>query len=176
MRQGEEIRVRIWKGQEDSVDTALRSAAPRAAEELVDELSGRVLASATRRSGRTSRTAFGAALTVFMLGTFASFGGLGYAATSAQSTVTAVKRVVVKEQKTKTAAAQTSAATQYGAQDVPTVKTPSDPVVRVAGTTATQPQQTGTLPFTGYGLGATAALGTALLALGLLLRRREQLE
>lgn len=167
--------MRIWKGNGDSVESALRSAAPRAADELVDELSGRVLASATRRSGRSSRTAFGAALTVFMLGTFASFGGLGYAATSAQSTMTAVKRVVVAEKATKTAA-QTSAATQYGAQNVPTVKTPSEPVVRVAGTTATQPRQTGTLPFTGYGLGATAALGTALLALGLVLRRREQLE
>jgi hypothetical protein len=167
--------VKIWKGQQDPVDNALRSAAPRAADELVDELSGRVLASATRRSGRSSRTAFGAALTVFMLGTFASFGGIGYAATSAQSTVTAVKRVVIAEKKAKTVA-QTSAATQYGAQKVPTVKTPSEPVVRVAGTSATQPQQTGTLPFTGYGLGATAALGAALLALGLVLRRREQLE
>lgn len=167
--------MRIWKGQQDSVDTALRSAAPRAADELVDELSGRVLASATRRTGRSSRTAFGAALTVFMLGTFASFGGLGYAASSAQSTATAVKRVVVAKKSTKTVV-QTSAATQYGAQTVPTVKAPSDPVVRVAGTSATQPQQTGTLPFTGYGLGGTAALGTALLALGLVLRRREQLE
>jgi hypothetical protein len=170
-----------WKRERDSVEAALREARPTASDELVDELSERVLATKVTRSGHGSRFAFAAALTVFMLGTFASFGGLSYAASSAQTTASAMKQIVApaKVQKQKH---HSSASTQYGEQSVltPPVAKPKpkkpDPTVKVAAATAGSPPQSGTLPFTGYGLGMTAAIGSLLLALGVFLRRREARE
>jgi hypothetical protein len=163
-----------WKRKRDPVEAALREARPAASDELVGQLSERVLATAVTRSNRGSRLAFGAAVTVFMLGTFASFGGLGYAASSAQTTATAVKRVVAPAKTQK--AHRSSAASQYGEQSVltPPVAKPKDPAptARVAAASAASPPKSGTLPFTGLGLGATALLGSLLLTLGVVLRRR----
>ena len=107
-----------WKRERDPVDSVLRSAAPRPSDDLVAGLSDRVLATAPKRAGRGSRTAFAAALAVFMLGTFASFGGLGYAASGAQSASEVVKRVVAPA-KVQKQAKRTAAAGQYGEQAVP---------------------------------------------------------
>jgi hypothetical protein len=162
--------MRFWGRGRDSVEEALRAARPVADDELVDGLTARVAASnAPRpRTNRGSRLAFGAAVTVFMLGTFASFGGLGYAATNQQAA---------------TAKSQSAAGAQYDEEKVPsgessvtppTLTPPkSPPTVSVAGE-STAPKSTGTLPFTGLGLGATALLGSMLLVLGVFLRRREE--
>jgi hypothetical protein len=166
--------MRFWGRGRDSVEVALRAARPVADDELVDGLAARVAASnAPRtRTNRGSRLAFGAAVTVFMLGTFASFGGLGYAATNAA------------DGKATAAKSQSAASAQYDEEKVPTVgessaATPtltppkSSPTVSVAGE-STAPKSSGTLPFTGLGLGATALLGSMLLVFGVFLRRREE--
>lgn len=167
-----------WKRERDPVDGVLRSSAPRPSDDLVAGLSERVLATAPKRVGRGSRTAFASALAVFMLGTFASFGGLSYAASGAQTASDVVKRVVAPAKVEKKQAKRSAAAAQYGEAQVPqpepqaTNDPTPEPVVQVAGAT-TPPVQSDTLPFTGLGLGGTAALGLALLALGAFLRRRE---
>jgi hypothetical protein len=169
-----------WKRERDSVEAALRGARPTASDELVGELGERVLATKVPRSGHGSRFAFAAALTVFMLGTFASFGGLSHAASSAQTTASAVKRIVAPA-KAQKRTHRSSASTQYGEQSVLTPpvaksKKPKPTVQVAAATAAGDPPQSGTLPFTGYGLGMTAAIGSLLLALGVYLRRRESRE
>lgn len=181
-----------WKKDRDPVEQALRVDRPEPPEGLLAELTGRI--PADRRAGG-SRTAFLAALTVFMLGSFASFGGLGYAASSAQSTVKAVKRTVAPASKQKTIStrlAVSSADDQYNEKALTVKRVASaKPVKRVASATAstkTSKPATGsatppvaavqgeTLPFTGFGLGATVGLGSLLLALGVFLRRREAQE
>jgi hypothetical protein len=168
-----------WKRERDSVEAALREARSTASDELVGELSERVLATKVPRSVHGSRFAFAAALTVFMLGTFASFGGLSHAASSAQTTASAVKRIVAPA-KAQKRTHRSSASTQYGEQSVltpPVAKSKKPkPTVQVAAATAGSPPQSGTLPFTGYGLGMTAAMASLLLALGVYLRRRESRE
>jgi hypothetical protein len=104
---------------------------------------------------------------------FASFGGLGYTASGAASTYQAVKQVVAK-QKVTVAVHKTSASDQYG----PTPSAPK-PTQHVAGAPA---QHSGvaaaaaseTLPFTGYSLVGTMILSLILIAVGLILRRRER--
>lgn len=119
-----------------------------------------------------------------MLGTFGSFGGLGYAASSAQGTVKVVKHIVVPVKVRRTAAVRTSATDQYG--NVTTVvksvtKTVVKPTVKtqVLAARATKPTTTpssGTLPFTGFSLIGTLVFALALIALGVFLRRRESRE
>src|SRR5919109_1483776 len=101
----------FWKRSEDALERALRVERPDAPESLVSGLVGRVEAS--RAPHRWSRVSFAGALTVFMLGTFASFGGLGYASESVQSAASAVTRVV-KTQKAQAPTKQSAAQTQYG--------------------------------------------------------------
>jgi hypothetical protein len=169
----------IWQRKRDSVGNALRSARPEASEDLVARLGGDVASASARpaRRSRGSRVAFGTALLVFVLGSFASFGGLSYAATGAKNTATAVQKAVAPA---KAEPKQTSATAQYDEEQVPTPPTGVDeeepPVVQIAGESA-GPQPAGdTLPFTGFGLGMTVALGAALLLLGIVLRRREARE
>ena len=165
----------FWGKRRDRVDEALRSARPVASDELVDSLTQQVVAATAPKASRSrgSRLAFGAAVTVFMVGTFASFGGLGYAATTAD------------QANAKAQAPQSAASAQYDEEKVPSpptgkasVLTPpkSPPSVSVAGQSTAPQAASGTLPFTGIGLGATAALGTMLLLLGVMLRRREARE
>ena len=86
----------IWRRKRDTVGNELRSARPEASEDLVARLDGQVIAANDRlaRRNRGSRLAFGTALLVFVLGSFASFGGLSYAATGAKNTATAVQKAV----------------------------------------------------------------------------------
>lgn len=177
----------IWERKRDRVGNALRRARPEASEDLVASLSEQVVVTAERsvRANRGSRLAFGTALVVLMVGSFASFGGLSYAASGAKSTATAVQKAVAPakaERKT------TSAAAQYDEEKVPTPtvvkqdspgpptvveEDSSGPTIRVAGQSAGPRATNDTLPFTGFGLGMTAALGSLLLLLGIVLRRRE---
>ena len=133
-----------------------------------------------------------------MLGTLASFGGLGYAASSTKGAFVAVKKVVAPSR--PQAAGNTAAADQYQPQKVtichkghtitisrsalPAHLRHGDtvgPCGGVAGASATRTQggalgATGTsgatLPFTGVSLAATVLLSLVLLTLGFALRRR----
>jgi hypothetical protein len=112
---------------------------------------------------RRSRFAFGAALVVLVMGTFLSFGGAAYAASGAS-------------EKPTSTASTSAAADEYGKQPVAQVLTP--PTARVAAATAstTADPKSGTLPFTGVGLGSTLLVSLLLVSLGLYLRRRESRE
>ena len=130
---------------------------------------------------RGSRLAFASALAVLVIGTFLSFGGAAYAANGAT-------------QAPATPASTSAAADEYGDQAVaevpltpptapksqePTSQKPTsqEPTTQVEGATATAPaQKSGTLPFTGVGLGSTALVSLLLVSLGVYLRRRESRE
>jgi hypothetical protein len=152
----------------------LRAHRAEARNEFVRELSGRIEASAARRVTAWSRLAFAAAASTFILGAFASVGGFGYVASGASATYSVAKQVVVKH-KVAVRVHRTSAAAQYPGTP------PSTPQENVAGvsTQHTSGAVAGvatarTLPFTGIPLRATVLVGAALLALGLVLRRRER--
>ena len=86
----------------------LRAIRPEPSRDFVDTLSERIASDGRRTRLRSaSRLSFAAALTVFMLGTLASFGGLGYAASSTKG---AFKKVSALE---GPSAARTPASDQY---------------------------------------------------------------
>ena len=151
----------------------LRSHRAEPREEFVESLADRV--SAERPGQRTtwSRLAFAGAASTMILGMFASFGGLGYAASGASSTYTVVKQAVVHHK--LTVHVKSSASGQY---DV-TPAAPA-PTQQVAGQKQVKGSALGavksSLPFTGVSLLATVLLGFALLVTGLILRRRERSE
>jgi hypothetical protein len=167
----------FWNGEEDAVERALRDGRPAPRDELVAGLAR--TASARRPARRWSRVAFASSLTVFMVGFFASFGGLGYAAANAHSVAKSVTRIVTpaKTQHALAVKAKSAAQDEYGQQTFtpPAAKPKPAKVIKVAGisTQTPKPSSTGELPFTGLGLGVTAGLGLMLLAFGALLRRRE---
>ena len=174
---------KFWGSERDPVEGALRDGRPEPRDELVAALGDRVASASVPSARRWSRTAFAGALTVFMIGTFASFGGVGYAAAGAEKTATTVKQIVAPAKKERARASQSAAQNQYEHEETVEESTTESaaPVVQVKGATSSGPTPTptptsGTLPFTGIGLGATAALGLLLLALGVILRRREARE
>jgi hypothetical protein len=171
----------MWKRRNVPKDTkleaALRSRRAEAPSDLVARVSRRVQARPAAPRRAWSRAAFAAGLSVFILGSFASFGGLSYAASGATQTYDAVKQVVVK-QKITVKVHTSSAADQY-----PT--TPSKPS-GVAGVhvqkvkpkpkppAAPQVAPASTLPFTGFSLAGTLVLSLILIGTGVMLRRRER--
>ena len=166
----------MWK-RKDGLEQRLRVERPEADAEFVARLVERTVPAVPMR--RWSRVAFASAMTVFMLGFFASFGGLGYAAANVQSVTRTVTRIVVPAKVSKPVQVHSAARAQYQPQQVytpPAAKPAKPKVIQVAGiSNAQQPSTTSssTLPFTGFGLGITAGLGLLLLSLGALLRRRE---
>jgi hypothetical protein len=162
---------RRWRRHESDLEAQLRQARVEPRDEFVSDLSRRIVATSGARTVRPwSRVAFAGAVTTLMLGTFASFGGIGYAASGADHTYKAVKTLVVDHRVT---VRHSAAADQYGGN--PTA--PSAPIIRVAGTQTAggveAANQSGTLPFTGLSLLATVLVSLALIATGLVLRRRE---
>jgi len=155
---------------ERSLEKRLRSGRPQADEALVRNIMGSV---EPRRQPRAwSRLAFAAAFTTIVVGSFASFGAISYAATGATSAVHTLKKIAA----TKTIIVDRSAASdQY---------TPPNPGNEgqgnegasnsggVEGTAAVK--ASGTLPFTGISLLVTMVLGLMMLTTGLALRRRER--
>jgi hypothetical protein len=157
-----------------ALEAALRSQRAEPSAEFVGDLSRRLVPDDLPQPRAWSRLAFAAAVSVFILGTFASFGGLSYAASGATSTYDAVKQVVVKH-KLKVSIPTSSATAQYPhnpakpqAGVAPAKKTHKH---AVAGSAAAQ---SGTLPFTGFSLLATFVLSLALIGAGIALRRRER--
>jgi uncharacterized protein YqgC (DUF456 family) len=156
-------------------EATLRSYRAQPREEFVESLADRVSAEPVVHRTAWSRLAFAAAASTMILGMFASFGGLGYAATGATSTYSVVKQAVVKH-KFSVDVRKSSASDQY--PGTPTTAPPTQN--QVAGESAVKGSATGavagaqTLPFTGVSLLVTVLLGFALLATGLILRRRER--
>ena len=164
----------FWNGKEDALERALRDGRPAARDELVAGLARSTSARPLAR--RWSRVAFASSLTVFMVGFFASFGGLGYAGANAHSVVKSVTRITQPAKTHVAVATKTAAIAQYKSEPYtpPVAKPKPAKVIKVAGiSTETPKPASGELPFTGLGLGITAALGLMLLAFGALLRRRE---
>jgi uncharacterized protein YqgC (DUF456 family) len=153
-------------------EATLRSYRAQPREEFVESLADRVSAEPLVHRTAWSRLAFAAAASTMILGMFASFGGLGYAATGATSTYSVVKQAVVQH-KLSVDVRKSSASGQYP-------PTPTPPTNQVAGESAVKGSATGavagaqTLPFTGVSLLVTVLLGFALLVTGLILRRRER--
>lgn len=162
---------RRWRDRESELEAQLRAARVAPRDELVSDLSRRIAATNGAHTVRPwSRVAFAGAVTTLMLGMFASFGGISYAASGADHTYQAVKTLVVKHRVT---VRHSSAADQY--RKNPTA--PSGPSDTVAGKQAASgveaAAQSGTLPFTGFSLLATVLVSLALIATGIVLRRRE---
>ena len=151
----------IPRKRSDELERDLKRAVPQAGEDFVASLASDVT---PPQRPRRSRVAFASALTVIVVGSLASFGGIGYAAENVSSAATAAKNAVAKT---------TSAEDQYGETKAVTSSTPSN--TQVAGATAEAPAQS-TLPFTGLSLVGTLVIGAALVGVGIALRRREQKE
>ena len=164
---------KFWK-REEPLERELRTSFEPSAglEEAIGE---RIRQSAPRvRYARASHRLYLTALAVFMLGTFASFGGVGIAAQGAQQTVSAVAHITVSQ---KPVVHRTTAASdEYGTAVVkpakvvktkPKAAKPAATAPTVLAVTKTQ----STLPFTGLSLLATVLLSMVFLGAGLILRR-----
>jgi hypothetical protein len=165
---------RFRRGSE--LEAVLRSRRSEARAEFVNELSKRVHDEPFAPRRTWSRVAFAAAASTFLLGTFASFGGVGYAASGAKGTYHTVKQVAVKHTLI-VSVHKSSARDQYAPKPKPHKKKQvaagvagqRGGAVGVAGV-----RSGGTLPFTGLSLVATLALSLAMIIAGLALRRRER--
>jgi hypothetical protein len=82
------------------LEADLRRQRPEARADFVQDLSRRLLAQRPGSRPARSRLVFAGAVSVLMLGTFAAFGGLGYAASGAKSTYSVVKKAVVEHEVT----------------------------------------------------------------------------
>jgi hypothetical protein len=160
--------TRFWKfgGEERALERRLRAEAPVPAEELVARIASSI--DAGRRPARAgwSRAAFAGAVTTFMLGTFASFGGLGYAAATAENAGHTVRQIVAKAPLLREVS---PAQDEYGEDEVEEEVAPVDTGVaggQQAGAVAAE-----TLPFTGISLLVTVLISGLLMAAGFALRR-----
>jgi hypothetical protein len=140
----------------------------------VQSLADRVNAEPPVHRTTWSRLAFAGAASTMILGMFASFGGLGYAATGATSTYSVVKQAVVQH-KLSVDVNKSSASAQYAPNPKPPAQEPPQQTSGgVNGTAAGAVAGAQTLPFTGLSLLVTVLVGFTLLATGLILRRRER--
>jgi hypothetical protein len=154
------------------VERRLRAEAPVPAEELVARIAASLQPAASRAGRVGSRVAFAGAVTTFMLGTFASFGGLGYAASTAASAGQTVKQVVAKAPLVREISA---AADEYGEDEVEEEPAaPTDNSVSGGEQLGNVAGDSGTLPFTGISLLVTVLISGALMASGFALRRAGQ--
>jgi hypothetical protein len=154
------------------LEGGLRAHRSEVSTDFVDGLAERVRSERFVRPRAWSRAAFAAGLAVFMLGTFASFGGLSYAASGATQAYVAVQHAVVT-QKVKVSVHKSSAAGQYPHTVKPAaVKKKAKPHQVAGGVKAAV--HSGTLPFTGVSLLATLVISLMLIGGGIALRRRER--
>ena len=183
---------RFRPGRKDDLGAVLRASRPEPSRDFVDTLSERIASDGRRtRLHSASRLSFAAALTVFMLGTLASFGGLGYAASSTKG---AFKKVSALE---GPSAARTPASDQYVEKvtichNGHTISISQSALAahrrhgdtigpcgvlgasasRALGGGALGATSGGALPFTGISLAATVLVSLVLMTLGFALRRR----
>jgi hypothetical protein len=154
-------------------EATLRSYRAQPRDDFVESLADRISEDSRVHRTSWSRLAFAAAASTMILGMFASFGGLGYAATGAGSTYSVVKKAVVQH-KLSVDVHKSSASSQYPGTPTPPTgnQVAGESAVKGSGTGAVAGAQT--LPFTGVSLLVTVLLGFALLVTGLILRRRER--
>lgn len=115
---------------------------------------------------RFSRVGLVAALTVLVLGTFVSLEGVAMAATG---------KTVSQVSKKSNSAASDQYRTHKTIKPAPVAHVKIvKPKAQVAG--ATTHVKSGTLPFTGFSLLASVAIGVGLVGLGFILRRRDSRE
>lgn len=149
------------------LEARLRSERPIPRDEFVRSIASSV---ETARVPRVwSRLAFAGALTTLLLGTFTSFGGIGYAGSGATQAVNTLKTLSAKH---KLVVHNSAARAQYQPAPTPPSRA-AQPAAVAKGAVAAEAKQ-GTLPFTGISLLGTAVASIALIALGLVLRRRER--
>ena len=163
----------MWnrRGDHRWLEAALRSQRADAPDGLVRDISDKVIASPAQAPRAWSRVAFASAVSVLILGTFASFGGLSYAAGGASGTYDAVKQIVVVH-KLKVAVHKSSAADEYK-KDKPAAFTPPKTTAKPSAVHAAIKVQGQTLPFTGFSLLGTFLVSLGLIGAGIFLRRRE---
>jgi len=155
-------------------EATLRSHRAEAREEFVQSLADQIGAERPLYRTAWSRLAFAGAASTMILGMFASFGGVGYAAGGATSAYSVVKKAVVQH-KLSVDVHKSSASAQY--PDTTPTHPPANNVAgqtEVKGTAAGAVAGAQTLPFTGISLLVTVLVGFTLLATGLILRRRER--
>ena len=151
------------------LEARLRTARPEADEELVRNIVGSLQ---RRREPRAwSRVAFAGAFTTLLVGMFASFGGISYAASGATTAVHTLTKIAKAQ---KVVVHHSAAANQYKPGD----EDQQAPVSETQGAEAQGAQgveaASATLPFTGISLLATVLLGLIMVSTGLALRRRER--
>jgi len=153
------------------LENRLRSARPAPDENFVRSVVSRTTEAPTPRPW--SRLAFAGAVSALIVGTLASFGGVGYATSGATSTYSAVKQIVVQH-KLSVRVTKSSASSQYPGTPQPPQNEPAASQSNVKGSAVGQVAAAKTLPFTGVSLLLTVLIGSSLFLLGLILRRRER--
>lgn len=167
--------MRFRSSGRDDLEGLLRRAVAEPREEFVRSVARRVRAQ--RGDGRLwalSRLSFAGAVTVLIFGSVASFGGLGYAATSAGQAADAVENVLVAKKQDATVVQNSPAQTGH--------VEPLQTEIEIAAATKRRqqpppplqvavPQQQGELAFTGLALTTTFALALMLIGFGAFLRR-----
>jgi hypothetical protein len=149
------------------LERQLRSARPVPRDELIARIAGDV--GRHRAPTAWSRLAFAGALSALILGTFASFGGLGYAASGTTQALGTLKML-----------ASTRSVHVHSAADDQYKPTPQTPAPQVKGVSQSQTAgvakaaESRALPFTGFSLVGTVIAALALMTLGIVLRRRER--
>jgi hypothetical protein len=154
----------------DGIEGRLRDARAEPRATFVEAIAARA-GGGSRRSSGWSRLAFAASLAVMMLGTFASFGGLSYAASGGTKALRTLEKVTTAH---KVVVSHSSASSQYPKPKAAVAAKHVKQVVKAKPVTLAATKQSGTLPFTGVSLLVTVLLSLALMGGGLLLRRAER--
>jgi hypothetical protein len=155
----------------NEVDELLRLHRPSPSPGFTTAVARSLRPSRPRGAVPSSRLVFVMALCVLVLGVFASFGGVSYAAHGISHSVASVKAAVGGPRVVH----HSPATDQY--HTPPPVGIPGGGGVSGAGGGGgggTQPAAMGNLPFTGFPVIFTTAIGFGLILIGLMLRRREQ--
>ena len=155
---------------QSDLEATLRKNRAEPREEFLQSLADHVDAKRPVHRTALSRLAFAGAASTMILGMFASFGGVGYAAGGASSAYSVVKKAVV-DHKLSVDVHKSSASAQYGHNPQPPANQPAG---QVEGSAAGAVAGAQTLPFTGLSLLVTVLIGFTLLATGVILRRRER--
>src|SRR5436190_13925837 len=102
---GFEMRRRSRRGSTGWVEHELRRHRPEPRDDFVRQLSGRISADSRRRPALGLRVAFAGSFASLIVVAFAAFGGIGYAASAANSIAQTAQKVVTPKPKATSAAA-----------------------------------------------------------------------
>jgi type VI protein secretion system component VasF len=152
----------------------LRAHRATAPSEFRDSLEQRIEARTHRSPLYTwSRVSFASAVTVFMLGLLASFGGLGYAASGAGQAADSLQATVGTVRYVGETAAQV--VTGGGPEEEQKIQVQREQRIAPSVSQAVPPleaeRESESLPFTGLALGTTLLVALGLIGTGIALRR-----